>query len=279
MKKKLIVAGVLALVFVLLLASLPACAPAAPEVKTVKMASLLSLSGPVAGWGVPLDDGCRWAADEINEQGGLEIGKDRYMVDLRSFDDEYSGSVTATMAAMIVDEGIHYVYGPLSYDGERSGAPIFEAGKVFNGGMSSAEHLTETIPLGYKYFWSPSYPNRFYFGNMLDMAVEYNPGVKTIIQINPDDDFGHLAAEEIIKSCTITEYKLKVYIMHREPPISTLSWPRLWKRTLTFSSLPIAGPATRLWRLSRSGSWGTQAKSGETLAHGTSWLILPVWKR
>ena len=201
MRKKMIVVGALVLIFALLLTTMPACAPAAPEVKTVKMASLLSLSGPVAGWGVPLDDGCRWAADEINEQGGLKIGKDRYMVDLRSFDDEYSGSVSATMAAMIVDAGIHYVYGPLGYDGERAAAPIFEAGKVFNGGMSSAEYLTDAVPLGYKYFWCPSYPNRFYFGNMLNMAVEYDPGVKTIIQLNPDDDFGHLAADEIVSSC------------------------------------------------------------------------------
>jgi ABC-type branched-subunit amino acid transport system substrate-binding protein len=90
-----------------------------PAVKTVKMASLMTLSGPVAGWGVPLDEGAKFAAAEINEEGGFEVGDDMYEIDLKSYDEQYRGDVSATMAAQIVDEGRHFVFGPLSYDGRR----------------------------------------------------------------------------------------------------------------------------------------------------------------
>lgn len=167
---------------------------AAPTVKTVKMASLVTLSGPVAGWGVPLDDGAHFAADEINAQGGFKVGDDMYQIDLKSFDDQYSGDVCATMATKIVEEGRHFVFGPLTYDGERSAMPIFQNGKVLVSGISAGEYLKIAVPKGYTYYWNCSYPNWAWLGAMINANYKLSPNVKTIIQINGDDDFGHSAA-------------------------------------------------------------------------------------
>jgi len=165
-----------------------------PSVKTVKMASLMTLSGPVAGWGVPLDEGAKFAAAEINEQGGFKVGDDMYEIDLKSYDEQYRGDVAATMAAQIVDEGRHFVFGPLGYDGERSATPIFQEAETFVCGISAAEYLKIAVPAGYTYYWNCSYPNWAWLGAMITANYELSPNVKTIIQINGDDDFGHSAA-------------------------------------------------------------------------------------
>ena len=165
-----------------------------PSVKTVKMASLVTLSGPVAGWGVPLDDGAKFAVDEINAQGGFKVGNDMYKIDLKSYDDQYSATATATAAAQIVDEGRHFVFGPLTYDGERSAMPIFQNGKVLVSGISAGEYLEIAVPQGYTYYWNCSYPNWAWLGAMINANYKLSPNVKTIIQINGDDDFGHSAA-------------------------------------------------------------------------------------
>jgi branched-chain amino acid transport system substrate-binding protein len=165
-----------------------------PGVKTVKMASLMTLSGPVAGWGVPLDEGAKFAVAEINEQGGFEVGDDLYKIDLKSFDEQYRGDVAATMAAQIVDEGRHFVFGPLSFDGERSATPIFQEADTFVCGISAAEYLTIAVDEGYTYYWNCSYPNVAWLGAMLKGNYELSPDVETIVQINADDDFGRSAA-------------------------------------------------------------------------------------
>ena len=165
-----------------------------PSAKTVKMASLVTLSGPVAGWGVPLDDGAKFAVDEINAQGGFKVGNDMYKIDLKSYDDQYSATATATAAAQIVDEGRHFVFGPLTYDGERSAMPIFQNGKVLVSGISAGEYLEIAVPQGYTYYWNCSYPNWAWLGAMINANYKLSPNVKTIIQINGDDDFGHSAA-------------------------------------------------------------------------------------
>jgi len=175
----------------------PTNAPTAAPPKTLKMAALLPLSGPVAGWGVTLAEGCQWWADEINEQGGFKVGNDIYKIDLQTMDNEYSGTVSATLGARIVDEGIHYIYGPQGYDGERACGPIFTPAKVFAWGMSSAEYLKTAVPAGYKYQLGGSYPNWAWFGALIPMAIELTPGVKTVAMLNSDDDFGHLASEQI----------------------------------------------------------------------------------
>ena len=167
---------------------------APPTAKTVKMASLVTLSGPVAGWGVPLDDGAKFAVDEINAQGGFKVGNDMYQIDLKSYDDQYSATATATAAAQIVDEGRHFVFGPLTYDGERSAMPIFQNGKVLVSGISAGEYLKIAVPQGYTYYWNCSYPNWAWLGAMINANYKLSPNVKTIIQINGDDDFGHSAA-------------------------------------------------------------------------------------
>ena len=130
-----------------------------PAVKTVKMASLMTLSGPVAGWGVPLDEGAKLAVAEINEQGGFKVGDDVYEIDLKSYDEQYSGDVGATMAAQIVDEGRRFVFGPLSFDAERTASPIFQEAETFVCGISAGEYLKIAVPEGHTYYWNCSYPN------------------------------------------------------------------------------------------------------------------------
>lgn len=199
MRKGFIISVTMIVVLALILGVGIACGSkatpsATPSVQTIKMASLNTLSGPVAAWGIPLDDGAHFAVDLINEQGGFKVGNVMYKINLESFDDQYSGTATATAAAQIVDEGIHFVFGPLSYDGEQAAMPIFQKAETLCSGISAGEYLKIAVPKGYTYYWNCSYPNWAWLGAMITANLKLSPNVKTIVQINSDDDFGHSAA-------------------------------------------------------------------------------------
>jgi len=74
----------------------PAVAPPEAGPKTVNIAMVTALSGPAAMWGLPGLTGVGILLDDVNNAGGLQVGDERYFVNLVTYDDEN----IATKAAM-----------------------------------------------------------------------------------------------------------------------------------------------------------------------------------
>ena len=125
MKKKLVIFSlILALVAIPLAACAPAPAPApeptpapapapepepeptpAPEEKpplTLKAGLLHPLSGPAAAWGISSLHFAEIAAERINNQGGIQVGEDKYLIEIVAYDDQFIGSEALIGAKKLV---------------------------------------------------------------------------------------------------------------------------------------------------------------------------------
>ncbi|MBA7483976.1 hypothetical protein ES707_19493 [subsurface metagenome] len=81
----------------------PAEAP--PEAaKTVNVAMVTALSGPAAMWGLPGITGVGILLDDVNAAGGLQVGDERYLVNLVTYDDENIATKAAMGAKKVILE-------------------------------------------------------------------------------------------------------------------------------------------------------------------------------
>ena len=190
MKRKLISIGAIVLALALLFTLMPSCGKEKGEVKTLTIGLLYPLSGPAAPWGVNFELGAKWAIEHINAAGGLKVGKDTYMIETVSCDTKLTGSVAATCATMFVDQGIHYVCGPIFLSPAVD--PIFTPAKVFyaQGGTwpSSKDRPYQIVASSHPYYW---------VNGWWKMVAKHNPDIETVIVINPpgtDGDNWHDAA-------------------------------------------------------------------------------------
>jgi len=108
--KRLVLVGVALLILALVL---PGCSseeettqtPGATETpETAKLGFLCPLSGPAAGWGLPGLTGLNIWADELNAQGGMQVGDERIPVEIITYDDEYTPSKALQGARKLVLE-------------------------------------------------------------------------------------------------------------------------------------------------------------------------------
>ncbi|MGD0916682.1 MAG: ABC transporter substrate-binding protein [Thermodesulfobacteriota bacterium] len=80
--------------------------------KTLKVGIVLPLSGPVAKWGVSFRNGAVLLAEMINAKGGLNIGKDKYLIELPEQDDKFTAEGAATAARSLIErDKVNLIYG------------------------------------------------------------------------------------------------------------------------------------------------------------------------
>jgi len=105
----IVMLGVLALLLVLG----PTVSGQAAE-KKIKIGSIMPISGPLSVVGMAWTRGWELFFDKINEQGGIKVGHDRYLVDFIAEDSKLSPDAAATAARKLVHrDGAKYVFGAI----------------------------------------------------------------------------------------------------------------------------------------------------------------------
>src|SRR2546428_5324604 len=67
-------------------------------------------SGPAAPWGIPHKQATELVFDEINSQGGLEVGGKKYRLEVVTYDHKYViAEGVATVNRLIVKDGGKYI--------------------------------------------------------------------------------------------------------------------------------------------------------------------------
>ena len=59
----------------------------AQEAETLNIGALVTLSGAGAAWGQGMKNAAEIAADQVNENGGLEVDGKKYKVNVIAYDD------------------------------------------------------------------------------------------------------------------------------------------------------------------------------------------------
>src|SRR5438093_13673440 len=76
----------------------------------IKFGISTPLSGPAAPWGIPHKNATELIFDEINAQGGLDIGGKKYKLEVVAYDHKYViAEGVATVNRLISKDGVKYI--------------------------------------------------------------------------------------------------------------------------------------------------------------------------
>jgi len=93
------------------------------EEKTLRVGMILGITGFFSVREVPDLNQARFAADIINEQGGITVNGEKYMVELVVADTKSTfDGVTAAANKLVFDEGIDLIIGPTAFFAPAAGA-------------------------------------------------------------------------------------------------------------------------------------------------------------
>ncbi len=101
--------------------------------KVLKIGHIGVMSGPAASWGLINKYAALAGAEIINEDGGFEIGGEKYDIEIVSLDTKQDPRVAIAGAERLVyQEGIKYIIGPNVDDTTRAVLPVFKKAGAFN---------------------------------------------------------------------------------------------------------------------------------------------------
>jgi branched-chain amino acid transport system substrate-binding protein len=155
---------------------------------TIQYGLLTALSGSTASWGTAEKASDEIAIEEINAKGGVEVEGKKYKFELKSFDNGYDPTKTATVGREAIEQdGIKFVEN-LGGGTVAAVQPIAErAGALLFCSCSGAEFLGEEHPLTFR----PYYDDAESLAAILKYFKEKNPDATHIAQLYTDDDVGH----------------------------------------------------------------------------------------
>jgi len=183
-KKLLLIPLALLLVISLIAIGCPGSQPA--EEKTLRVGAILGITGFFSVREVPDLNQGQACADMINEQGGITVNGDKYMVELVVADTKSTfDGVTAAANKLVYDEGIDLIIGPTAFFAPAAGA-VCDPEKVLR---------MNTWVVNTPGEMDASTPYSFMAGNgsllTTSAAAKYikkaYPDVKSVVIVTPDD--------------------------------------------------------------------------------------------
>jgi branched-chain amino acid transport system substrate-binding protein len=179
--------GFLTLLSLLSFAVVVAMAPAAARAADViKFGISTPLSGPAAPWGIPHKNATELIFDEINSQGGLDVGGKKYKLEVVAYDHKYViAEGVATVNRLIAKDGVKFV-SILGGAVVKANEEAVNEGRVINLPLAYAEGLVSPKnPLTFHAFPSPPETSVFW-----KWVKEKHPQIKRVATVSPNDDTG-----------------------------------------------------------------------------------------
>lgn len=113
----------------------------AQTAKTLKVGVLGVMRGPAASWGLVNKHAAETSAEMINEQGGLDIGGERYRVEIVAIDDRLEPETAVEGARRMAADGIRYIIGPNVDTTAAVVVPQLRTGRIVNVAYGFAKYL------------------------------------------------------------------------------------------------------------------------------------------
>lgn len=127
-----------------LLGSAPAMAQAQAQAQTqavLKIGVLGVMRGPAASWGLVNRHAAETTAEMINELGGLDVGGQKYRIEVISVDDRLDPEAAIEGARRLMQEGVRYIIGPNVDTTAAVIVPQLRTGKAVNIAYGFAKYL------------------------------------------------------------------------------------------------------------------------------------------
>ncbi len=112
-----------------------------PGEKVLRIGVLGVMRGPAASWGLVNKTCAEVTAAMYNEQGGVEIGSERYRVELTVVDDQLDPALALAGARQMLADGIRYIIGPNVDTTAAVIVPLLRAANAVNIAYGFARYL------------------------------------------------------------------------------------------------------------------------------------------
>ncbi|MEY4713173.1 MAG: hypothetical protein RIS88_2623 [Pseudomonadota bacterium] len=186
--------------------SLSWCGGVAAQTETLKIGVVSALTGPGSEWGLAQDGGIKIAAMEANARGGLKVGNKTYKIEVVSYDDQYKAALAVTGATRLIEQDkVKYVVGPMGSASALAIKPLFEQNKVLAIiGAFSEKALDPNTKFAFRGF-----PTQVEFaGPIVGWLKKNKPELKTVAQIEPNDETGWFSQKLLKENHEAAGYKL-----------------------------------------------------------------------
>ena len=109
--------------------------------KVLKVGVLGVMRGPAASWGLVNRYCAEVTAQMYNEQGGVEIGGQKYKIQVLSLDDQLDPKLAVAGAEQLLREGVHYILGPNIDTTAAVVVPLLRSGNAVNVAYAFGKYL------------------------------------------------------------------------------------------------------------------------------------------
>jgi branched-chain amino acid transport system substrate-binding protein len=152
--------------------------------KTLKIGMITSVTGPMAPAFKPMLDATKPIEDLFNNKGGIDVGGQKYMIQIVSEDDKSSPPDAVSAANMLIGEGIKFII-----------APMFLASNIAIGQTTEQAKAIRSVAMGIdptvfgqdNYYHIDALATFYQIGPVYDYLKQNYPQVKKIAIIPPDD--------------------------------------------------------------------------------------------
>jgi len=179
----------------LLLAAGIATLPASAEDCVVKLGAVGPMSGGAAAWGLSAKAGAEFAAAQVNEEGGLDVGGKKCKVGVVSFDSQYTAAGGAAASNYLASEGVHVTVGPVGSPETTGFRPVAKRNGQIN---FSSSYMRDVI--------SPEFPLAFHalqapvtWGPILIQEAKAEFKFKSVLITAPNDQGGTDSGKQLLK--------------------------------------------------------------------------------
>jgi branched-chain amino acid transport system substrate-binding protein len=153
------------------------------------------MTGAKSTEGMAMKDGMDLWIDWVNDHGGIDVGGEKYNVEVIYYDDESDPQTAAKLTEkLITEDGTKLLFGPFSSAITIATAAIGEKYGALT--MATLANSDAIYNQGYKYVFSVLPPAGNYLRLLIEMATtQFDPKPETCVVLALDDPFGIACAE------------------------------------------------------------------------------------
>lgn len=198
MKRKKSYAVFCGVFLVLMLVALPLvvarAAPASGPTKELLIGAAYGMTGPWISYTIPMGKCWKLQSKRINEQGGITVGGEKYLVNLKEVDTKCTPEGgRAAVERLISLHGVKFILGPGLSSASVAAVPLMAQHKVLNiSPVTTQKVLTFKCPYYFKVHFPGSLVSRVY----PEFLAERYPSITKMALVMPDDDAGYSEAKE-----------------------------------------------------------------------------------
>jgi branched-chain amino acid transport system substrate-binding protein len=164
------------------------------EQKVIKIGASVPLTGNLAKEGKLTEQGYRLWEEVINGKGGIDVGGEKYKVEIILYDDKSEAQTSAKLTEkLITEDGVDFLFGPYSSGLVQATSSIAEKYQKVN--LAPTGNSNTIFNRGYKYVFGILPRATSNLIGCLKMVDEYGLDVKKVAILHPDDLFPTFSAE------------------------------------------------------------------------------------